>query len=78
MTKIIRAHMRRGMLEPMENIDLPEGEEVTVTITRVPSPGDVDAFRKAAGAWRGNVDAEELIRNIYADRLISTRPKPDL
>jgi eukaryotic-like serine/threonine-protein kinase len=28
--------------------------------------------------WRGKVDAEELICNIYADRLISTRPKPDL
>jgi len=77
MTKTIRARMR-GVLEPMENIDLPEGEEVTVTITRVPSPEDVEAFRKAAGGWRGNVDAEELIRNIYADRLISTRPKPNL
>ncbi len=66
------------MLEPMEGIDLLEGEEVTVTITKQPSAEDVEAFRRAAGSWRGKVDAEELIRNIYADRLISTRPKPDL
>ena len=38
----------------------------------------IKAFRRAAGSWRGKVDAEELIRNIYADRLISTRPKPEL
>ncbi len=78
MTKTIRARIRGGVLEPMESVDLPEGEEVTVTITRQPSAEDVEAFRRAAGSWRGNVDAKELIRNIYADRLISTRPKPDL
>jgi hypothetical protein len=38
----------------------------------------VEAFRSAAGSWRGKVDAETLIRNIYTDRLISTRPKPEL
>jgi len=62
----------------MERIDLPEGEEVTLTITKEPSAEDIEAFRRAAGSWRGKVDAEELIRNIYADRLISTRPVPEL
>ncbi len=78
MNKTIRARFRGGVLEPMDRIDLPEGEEVTVTITKQPSAEDLEAFRRAAGSWRGKVDAEELIRNIYADRLISTRPKPDL
>lgn len=27
-----------------------------------------------AGGWKDLIDAEELKRNIYADRLISTRP----
>jgi predicted DNA-binding antitoxin AbrB/MazE fold protein len=77
-TKTIRARFKGGVLEPMEDIDLPEGEEVTFTIMKEPSAEDVEAFRRAAGSWRGKVDADELIRGIYADRLISTRPTPEL
>ena len=39
---------------------------------------DDDAFRRSAGSWKGLVDAEKLIRDIYADRLINTRPEPKL
>ena len=77
MNRTIRARFKGGVLEPLEKIDLPEGGEVTVTIA-VPTKHNIEAFRRAAGSWRGKVDAEELIRNIYADRLISTRPKPEL
>ena len=38
----------------------------------------LNALRSTAGAWRGNVDADELIRDIYASRLINTRPEPRL
>ena len=78
MAGTIRARVRGGMLEPLETLNLPEGKEVTVTILDVPSAGDVDAFRRSAGGWKGTIDAEELIKNIYADRLISTRPEPRL
>lgn len=78
MSKTIRARIRRGVLEPLEKVDLPEGKEVTVTILEVPSSEDDEAFRKAAGSWKGLVDADTLIRNIYADRLLSTRPEPKL
>ena len=78
MTRTIRARFKGGVLEPLENVELPEGAEVTVTIDKEPSAEDVEAFRRAAGSWRGKVDGETLIRNIYADRLISTRPKPEL
>ena len=76
----IRARMKGGMLEPLETLDLPEGKEVTVKILDVPSETAVDAFRHAAGGWKGTIDADELIKNIYAyaDRLISTRPQPRL
>lgn len=74
----IRARVHRGVLEPLEKIDLPEGKEVTITILDMPTERDVEASRRAAGGWRGLVDAEALIRNIYADRLISTRPEPRL
>jgi hypothetical protein len=35
----------------------------------------VEILGKTAGAWKNLVDAEGLKKNIYADRLISTRPK---
>lgn len=74
----IRARVRKGVLEPLEEIALPEGEELIVTIIGVSGGGDADAFRRCAGGWKGLVDAERLIRDIYADRLISTRPEPKL
>ena len=74
----IRARVKGGKLEPLEKVDLPEGKEVLVTILRVPAKEDAEAFRRSAGSWKGTIDAEELIRNIYADRLISTRPEPKL
>jgi predicted DNA-binding antitoxin AbrB/MazE fold protein len=78
MSGTIRARVKRGMLELLDNIDLPEGTEVTVTILATSLPEDREAFRRAAGGWKGTVDAEELIQNIYADRLIATRPVPRL
>lgn len=78
MGRTIRVRVRGGRLEPLEKVDLPEGEEITVTILDVPAERNFDAFRRAAGGWKGTVDAETLIRNIYADRLIATRPEPRL
>jgi hypothetical protein len=37
---------------------------------------DDEAFLRSAGGWSGLVDADALIRDIYCDRLISTRPEP--
>lgn len=78
MSRTIRARVKQGLLEPLEAIDVPDGTEVTVTIVDVPSAEDFEAFRRAAGSWKGTLDADELIRNIYADRRIATRPEPRL
>ena len=37
-----------------------------------------DGFKRSAGAWKGLIDPEELIGNIYASRLVSTRPEVKL
>lgn len=74
MATILRARVRGGVLEPLEKLDLPEGKEVTITILDVPSAEDLEAFRRTAGSWNALVDAETLIRNIYASRLAGTRP----
>ena len=74
----IRAHVKGGVLEPLEKTDLPEGKEVIVTVIGVSQGPDDDAFLRSAGSWKGLVDTERLIRDIYEDRLISTRPEPKL
>ena len=35
----------------------------------------IKVLRKTSGAWKDIIDAEELKRNISADRLISTRSR---
>lgn len=74
----IRARVRGGMLEPLDKVNLPEGKEVMITILDTPTEADIEASKRAAGSWKGLVDADTLIRNIYADRLIQTRPEPRL
>jgi len=75
----IRARFTKGKIEPLEEVDLKEGEEVRVIIPeRATGKTMLEALRASAGGWKGLVDGEELKRNIYADRLISTRPEPRL
>ena len=74
----MRARFVNGRLEPAGPLDLAEGAEVTVTILEFPGRKNRDVSCRAAGAWKGTILAEDLIRNIYADRLLSTRPGPRL
>ena len=78
MAETIRARVRRGMLELLEHVDLPEGTEVTVTIEKTTTDADREAFRRSAGSWKDTVDADALIKNIYDSRMVSTRPVPKL
>ena len=50
-------------------MELEEGEEVIVTIKEHPKETK-DAFERAAGSWKGLVDTERLIRDIYESRRI--------
>ncbi len=76
MSGTIRVRVKGGVLEPLEKTDLPEGKEVLVTVIGVSEGPDDEAFLRSAGSWKGLVDAEALIRSIYADRLIDTREEP--
>ncbi|MFO0795027.1 MAG: tyrosine-type recombinase/integrase [Candidatus Brocadiaceae bacterium] len=78
MGKTIKARFSKGLIEPMEKIDIAEGKEITVTIIEIPSIREKDAFEKSAGGWKGTIDTEKLIKDIYGDRLISTRNEPKL
>jgi len=57
-----------------------EWERVQTNLSNVSSrPGSAgDWLERTAGGWAGIVDAEELKREIYGGRLISTRSEPRL
>ncbi|NUO10349.1 MAG: antitoxin family protein [Candidatus Brocadia sp.] len=83
MARTIRARFSHGVIKPLEKVEFLEGEEFIVTIYEIhEKPRKRKTFRDAlkatAGGWKDLIDAEELKKNIYADRLISTRPEVKL
>ncbi len=79
MSKTVRARVKSGMLELLDHVDLPEGKEVSVTILDETGQDDIDAFKRSAGSWKGLIDADTLIEQIYTDRSRpSDRPVPRL
>lgn len=79
MMETVRARFSRGSFKPLDEINLPEGEEVTLSFRRgVDAEEAHDALTAAAGAWKGAVDGEALKRSIYASRKANTRPAPRL
>lgn len=78
MTTTIRARMKGGIIEPLDRVDLPEGQDMVITILTPPSTTDREAFRRSAGRWHSTFEPQTLIDAIYADRLVSTRSAPAL
>lgn len=78
MERTLRVRVRNGVLEPLEHLDLAEGQEVVVTIIEGVVDADQAAFRAAAGKWKSTHDPDSLIAAIYADRERQDRPQPRL
>ncbi len=82
MGKTIRARFSKGIIKPLEKVDFREGEEITISISKARTKREKksfsDALKRTAGAWKDLVDCDELIKNIYNDRLIMTRPEVKL
>jgi len=76
--KTVKAKFSKGMIEPLEKVEIREGEEITISILEAsPKPVKIsfsEALKKTAGGWKGLIDCDKLIRNIYNDRHITTRP----
>lgn len=72
MTTTIRARFADGKIEPLEPVNLQDGDELVVTIVARRPPRTVDevraALRASAGAWRGLIDTDALLRDIYESR----------
>ena len=68
----VRATYSKGVLTPLEPLNLEEGKEVTLAIDsapRLPAEQRRRMTRSAAGRWKGTHDPDELLRSIYSDRL---------
>jgi predicted DNA-binding antitoxin AbrB/MazE fold protein len=78
MGEALRARVKGRVLELLDKADLPEGEEVLVTIVAVAAGGTGEGLRRSFGSWKGTIDVEKLIRDIYEDRLILSRSEPRL
>ena len=70
MVQTVTAKYEDGFLKPATALDLDEGDVVVVTISgRRITAKNVEASRSSAGAWRGKVDAEKLIAELYEARI---------
>ncbi|WP_040335822.1 antitoxin family protein [Candidatus Magnetobacterium casense] len=78
MTKTINARVANGLLEPLDDIDLPDGFEVTVTISEgsitPPKKNFIDVLNTTAGAWADTIDCDQLLNDIYENRQRCSRP----
>ena len=81
MLKIIRAIYRNGLIEPLEEIDLADGVEITITLEEIsPSLSAAERrerFLSSAGSWKDIVD-EEFLPQVYRQRNLHTRPEVKL
>ncbi|MBU1627663.1 antitoxin family protein [bacterium] len=77
--KTIKVRFSNGVLEPLNKVDIPEGKVLIISIIGEPNKSDKKKFVEGINAsfegWKDLVDCDELKKNIYNDRLISTRPE---
>ena len=66
MAREIRGRFSKGKIEPLEKLDLKEGDEVIITIKEgKPATG---VFDRAGGGWKGTLDFDAYLKDIYASR----------
>jgi hypothetical protein len=79
MVKQVKVRYRRGVLEPLEPLDIEEGTELTVTLsTSEATPTAANPTAATAGAWASLLDCEGFEQELYTNRLLQTRAKVEL
>ena len=69
MSKEIRARFSNGKIEPLEALELSEGQEIVILVMDVPQETmSKDPFDRAAGAWQGTLDFEGYLKDLHASR----------
>ena len=87
MAPMHKARFTNGVLMPLDDADLKEGDEVVYVKAGLEPPSALEcrdparaaiALKRTAGSWADLIDCDRLIRDIYESRMIDTRPKPEL
>lgn len=71
MKKTIRVKFTDGVFVPLDELELEEGTELPISFEQkylIPLEERIRMSKSAAGAWKGKIDSEALIRQTYADR----------
>ncbi len=82
MTTALKGIIHGKTIELEQEPGLPDGQEVSVTVTPVPgrtspnSPAALEALRRAAGSWAD--DAEELERYLEWNRQQRKSSRPEM
>jgi predicted DNA-binding antitoxin AbrB/MazE fold protein len=75
--KTIKARYRNGVIEPLEEMDIEDGADITITVSEPDTTG-AEGIKKSFGGWKGLIDADQFLKDIYESRKISTRPEVKL
>jgi len=70
MSKAVRARYSNGIIKPLEPIWFEEGEEFIITIKKEASSLAKQRFEKSAGSWKGLIDEEGFLNEIYRARML--------
>lgn len=77
----VKARFSGGVLHPLEQVDLVEGQEVLVSIEEIPHEDSLEERRKrtmsTAGSLKGKIDGEAIKQMIYAARRRGSQEIPD-
>ena len=69
MLKTIKARYRNGVIEPLEKMDIEDGSEITITFLEPDTTG-AEGIKKSFGGWKGLIDADQFLKDIYESRKI--------
>jgi len=79
MVKQVKVRYRRGVLEPLEPLEIEEGTELTVTLsTSEATLTATNPTAATAGAWASLLDCEVFEQELYANRPLQTRAEVEL
>ncbi len=70
MSTVIKARYLGGIIRPLEPIWFEEGKELVVTIEEETNLSTKQRFEQAAGSWKGLIDEEEFLHEIYMARML--------
>lgn len=77
MIENLKATYSNGVFKPANPVDLDDGAEVVINVSeRDDAHPEFEGLRSSFGGWKGIVDCEQLIEEIYAYRAAASRSRP--